>query len=59
MLTASGPDEAGIIRTIRIASPGARARNPGFDVTPASLIAGIVTEKGILPPTGLARIRAV
>ena len=59
VLTASGPDEAGIIRTIRIASPGARARNPGFDVTPASLIAGIVTEKGILPPTGLARIRAV
>jgi methylthioribose-1-phosphate isomerase len=58
VLTASGPDEAGIIRTIRIASPGATARNPGFDVTPAGLIAGIITEKGILPPSGLGRIRA-
>jgi methylthioribose-1-phosphate isomerase len=57
VLTASGPDETGIIRTIRIASPGARARNPGFDVTPASLIAGIVTEKGILSPSGLSAVR--
>jgi S-methyl-5-thioribose-1-phosphate isomerase len=57
VLAASGPDEAGIIRTVRIASPGARARNPAFDVTPSALIAGIVTEKGILPPSGLSRVR--
>lgn len=30
--------------------PGARAYNPAFDVTPAKLIAGIITEAGILRP---------
>ncbi|MBX9692226.1 MAG: S-methyl-5-thioribose-1-phosphate isomerase, partial [Cyanobacteria bacterium] len=29
---------------------GARAMNPAFDVTPAELIAGIITEAGILRP---------
>jgi methylthioribose-1-phosphate isomerase len=29
-------------------APGARAHNPAFDVTPATLIAGIVTECGVL-----------
>jgi len=53
VLTAAGPDEAGIMRTVRIASPGACARNPAFDVTPASLVTGIITEKGILKPGGL------
>lgn len=28
--------------------PGAQAFNPGFDVTPAQLIAGIITEAGVL-----------
>jgi methylthioribose-1-phosphate isomerase len=31
--------------------------NPAFDVTPAALIAGIVTEQGIFPASGLAAIR--
>ncbi len=30
--------------------PDARAYNPGFDVTPAELIAGIITEAGVLRP---------
>ena len=30
--------------------PGAQAFNPGFDVTPAQLIAGIITEVGVLRP---------
>ncbi len=30
--------------------PGAKAYNPGFDVTPAELIAGIITEVGVLRP---------
>ncbi len=29
------------------------AANPAFDVTPASLVAGIITEHGIFPPDGL------
>jgi methylthioribose-1-phosphate isomerase len=31
--------------------------NPAFDVTPAALIAGIITEQGVFPATGLAAIR--
>ncbi len=31
--------------------------NPAFDITPADLITGIITEQGILPPTGLAALR--
>ncbi len=31
--------------------------NPAFDVTPAALIAGIITEQGIFPAAGLANIK--
>jgi methylthioribose-1-phosphate isomerase len=31
-----------------VAPPGTRAFNPAFDVTPAELIAGIVTEEGVV-----------
>ena len=38
-----------------VAPRGARAFNPAFDVTPAELVAGIVTEAGVLaPPFGPA-----
>ena len=30
--------------------PGAKARNPAFDVTPHRLIAGLITEKGVVYP---------
>ena len=50
VLTASGPDENGEIRTVRLSAPGAHARNPAFDVTPAELVTGIITEKGIVKP---------
>jgi len=33
---------------VRVAPAGAAARNPAFDVTPAHLITGIVTERGLL-----------
>jgi S-methyl-5-thioribose-1-phosphate isomerase len=38
---------------IRVANPGSPARNPGFDVTPAGLIAGIITPAGIFKPRAL------
>lgn len=47
---ANGPDQAGEMHTIRISAPGITAFNPAFDVTPASYITGIITEKGILTP---------
>jgi methylthioribose-1-phosphate isomerase len=57
VLTAEGVDESGAIRRVRLAPEGTRAVNPAFDVTPAHLIAGIVTEVGIVPatPEGIAR----
>lgn len=48
VLYQSGPDEKGETKKIRIASPGSGALNPAFDVTPASFIEGIITEKGII-----------
>ena len=37
----------GAIATIEIAAPGSRAANPGFDVTPARLVTGLLTERGV------------
>ena len=36
------------VRGLRIAPVGTAARNPAFDVTPAELITGVVTEEGLL-----------
>jgi methylthioribose-1-phosphate isomerase len=41
-------DEVLFIQGVRIAPPGTAVRNPSFDVTPAELITGIVTEEGVL-----------
>ncbi len=35
---------------VRVANPSSGARNPGFDVTPAELITGIITPLGIFAP---------
>ena len=40
-----------------VANPTSSARNPGFDVTPAELITGIITPKGIFKPRELWRNR--
>jgi methylthioribose-1-phosphate isomerase len=40
-------------RYIRIGNPTSGARNPGFDVTPAELITGIITPAGIFKPRDL------
>jgi S-methyl-5-thioribose-1-phosphate isomerase len=38
---------------VRVANPGTGAANPGFDVTPAELITGIITPVGIFKPRDL------
>jgi methylthioribose-1-phosphate isomerase len=38
---------------VRVANPKSPARNPGFDVTPAELIAGVITPAGIFKPKEL------
>ncbi|PLX72921.1 MAG: S-methyl-5-thioribose-1-phosphate isomerase [Azoarcus sp.] len=40
--------------SLRIAPAGTRAANPAFDVTPASLITGIITERGVIAPAALS-----
>ena len=57
VLTYSGPDSEGILRTIRMASPGSHALNPAFDVTPARYITGFITEKGIIKPCELSNFK--
>ena len=37
----------GEVVPVRIAPKDTPARNPGFDVTPARLVSGIITEKGV------------
>jgi S-methyl-5-thioribose-1-phosphate isomerase len=38
---------------VRVANPSSGALNPGFDVTPAELITGIITPSGIFKPQDL------
>jgi methylthioribose-1-phosphate isomerase len=42
---------------VRVANPTSTARNPGFDVTPAELITGIITPEGIFKPRELWKNR--
>ena len=53
VLGAWGVTKTGQREYIRVANPTSGARNPGFDVTPAELITGIITPAGILKPTEL------
>ena len=43
----------------RTAPEGIETYSPAFDVTPASLIAGIFTEKGLISPVNEEQIRKV
>jgi S-methyl-5-thioribose-1-phosphate isomerase len=43
-----GIDRDGNPHEILVCSPGSHAYNPAFDVTPAKLITGLITEKGII-----------
>ncbi len=47
----TGMTDAGHIETLRIAAPGSDAANPAFDVTPARLVTGFITERGICSAT--------
>ena len=41
--------EDGRIARVALAPPGRRGANPAFDVTPAELVDGIITERGVCP----------
>ncbi len=42
----TGRTADGRLETIRVVSPGSAAANPAFDVTPARLVTGLITERG-------------
>jgi methylthioribose-1-phosphate isomerase len=45
----TGRLEDGALATVEITAPGSPAANPAFDVTPARLVTGLITERGICP----------
>jgi len=51
-----GRNGEGQIISVQISPDGTPARNPAFDVTPAELVTGLITERGVSPATteGLA-----
>ncbi len=57
VLGAWGVTVQGTRTWVRVANPTSSARNPGFDVTPAELITGIITPTGIFKPSQLWRKR--
>jgi len=44
----SGRDRDGQMREVQLAPAGTRAANFGFDVTPARLVTGLITERGVV-----------
>lgn len=46
----TGPGDQGSLTRVRMTHSG--ALNPAFDITPAALVTGYITEKGILPQIG-------
>lgn len=57
VLGAWGVNGQGKFEWVRVANPTSHARNPGFDVTPAELITGIITPEGIFKPADLWKNR--
>lgn len=51
VLYQTGVTKEGKRERILVCSPGSHALNPAFDITPAELITGIITEKGIIAPS--------
>lgn len=51
----TGATADGGLATIRVTPEGSAAANPAFDVTPARLVTGLITERGVCPasPDGL------
>ena len=47
----SGRLPDGSVATVEIAPQGTQAANYGFDVTPARLVSGFITERGVAPAT--------
>ncbi len=51
------PAEVTGFRGVRWAAEGVSVFNPAFDVTPAALITGLITEKGVISRPDAGKIR--
>jgi methylthioribose-1-phosphate isomerase len=56
--TMTGRTADGRIETVRIVPEGSDVANYGFDVTPARLVTGLITERGVIAPGREALARA-
>jgi methylthioribose-1-phosphate isomerase len=56
--TMTGRTRDGRIETVRIVPDGSNVANYAFDVTPARLVSGLITERGVLAAEGSALARA-
>ncbi len=52
--TMTGKTDDGRIETVRIVPDGSEVANYAFDVTPARLVSGLITERGVLKPDRVA-----
>jgi len=50
-------EEVTMIGGVRIAPAGSPALNPSFDMTPAKYVTGFITEKGILRPNEISKVK--
>ncbi|MCD6302087.1 MAG: S-methyl-5-thioribose-1-phosphate isomerase [Anaerolineae bacterium] len=57
VLYAYGRDDRGELTRVRLAHEGARAHNPAFDVTPHSLVAAFITQRGVVAPDRLGELQ--
>ena len=48
----------GVVKSVRLTPTGTRAANPAFDITPARLVTGLITERGICEPSRESLLRA-
>jgi len=48
VLYIEGVDEHGVTHRVRMAPEGSTAVNPAFDITPADLVTGIISERGLI-----------
>ena len=56
--TMTGRTADGRIETVRVVPEGSAVANYGFDVTPARLVTGLITERGVIAPNREALARA-
>ena len=54
----AGRASDGRIETVQIVPSGSKAQNPAFDVTPARLVTGLITERGVIAADRAALAKA-